>query len=337
MKRTTPTVKGPRRIFFICGLTLLLLLLFAGGFLFLAPLFERDRGEVVEGSADWMGQLPDHLKLNEINIPGTHDSAACFVQMAYFTKCQNKTISGQLQAGFRYLDIRLAVEKDRLILTHGSMRCKRDSQLMSSALYLEDVLQECRTFLQQHPTEAVLFCVKQESGEESTLDFQNLLHRYINTAPSVWLLTDSFPTLEEARGKLVLLRRYEDASGRGEQSGIDFRWEDQGNREQTELSLAQSRSAAFPLWVQDRYHYESDQKWTAFLEGLKQAPGGKDTLSLHFLSTAGSAFVGHPYGYAKDLNKRFLLYEGMPDTCAWVIMDFGTAPLAAKIYERNLP
>lgn len=335
MKGRLSTVSGGRRAVMILGLTVLLLLLFAGGYVFLAPIFERDRGETVAGSADWMASLPDDARLNELSIPGTHDSAAAYVEMAYFAKCQSKPILKQLEAGFRYLDIRLAVDKDKLILTHGSMRCKKGNQIFSTNLYLEDVLDECRSFLREHPGETVLFAVKQEDGSESVKEFQQMLHRYINTAPSVWLLTDRFPTLEEARGKLVLLRRYEDEAGFGEESGIPLIWKDQGNKENTELNTAEEPNGSYTLWVQDRYKYQSDEKWAAFREGIKNAEYNENTAVLNFLSTSGNGKVGHPYGYAKDLNKRLLMYQGLPDKTGWVILDFGTAPLAAMIYAQN--
>ena len=335
MKGRLSTVSGFRRVLMILGLTFLLVLLIGGGYVFLAPVFEKDRSEVVEGSADWMSLLPDDARLNELSVPGTHSSAAAFVQMAYLAKSQSKSILRQLEAGFRYLDIRLAVEKDRLVLTHGSMRCKKGNQIFSTFLYLEDVLDECRSFLRTHPGETVLFVVKQEDGDESVAEFQQILHRYINTAPSVWLLTDRIPTLGEARGNLVLLRRYEDEAGIGEESGIPFRWADQGNKEDTAPNTAAEQNPGFTLWVQDRYKYASDAKWTAFTEGIRKAEYGKDTVALHFLSTGGSGSVGHPYHYAKDLNGRLLMYQGLPDSVGWVILDFGTAPLAEKIYAQN--
>ena len=337
MKGRLSTVSGGRRVVMILGLILLLVLLLGGGYLFLAPVFEKDKGETVEGSADWMASLPDDARLNELAIPGTHNSAAAFVQMAYFNKCQSKSILKQLEAGFRYLDIRLAVEKDKLVLTSGSSRCKKGSQIFSSNLYLEDVLEECRSFLRAHPGETVLFAVMQEDGKESVKEFQEILHRYINTAPSVWLLTDRFPTLEDARGKLVLLRRYEDEAGFGEESGIPLLWASQGNTDNTALNTVAEPNGSYTLWVQDRYKYQSDEKWAAFREGLKNAEYNGNTAVLHFLSTRGSGNLSHPYGYAKDLNQRLLMYQGLPEKVGWVILDFGTAPLAALIYGQNQP
>ena len=86
MKGRISTVSGARRFVMILGLFFLLVLLLGGGYIFLAPVFEKDKGEVVEGSADWMSLLPDDARLNELSIPGTHDAAAAYVQMAYFAR-----------------------------------------------------------------------------------------------------------------------------------------------------------------------------------------------------------------------------------------------------------
>ena len=330
--------RGIKRIFMILGLTLLLAMLFVGGFIFIAPFFEVDDNVVVEGSENWMAALPDHLKLNEITIPGTHNSGAVYCQMAYFTKCQSKNILSQLKAGFRYLDIGLAVKGEKLVFMHGSNQCKKDSMLFSSPLYLENVLEVCRSFLKDHPTETILFAVKQEHGSESVADFQNLLARYINAAPSYWLLTDTFPTLEEARGKLVLLRRFEDEADLGEDSGIPLIWKNQGDKENTTLHGEAQDNGFYTLYVQDRYVYQKEEKWAAFQSGLafakEQAAAGSGSLSLHFLSTQGPSSLGHPYRFAKALNEK-LLTSVLPADPGWIVLDFGTAPLAEHIYRLN--
>ena len=70
-------------------LALVLCLLLA---VFAVPLFETGDRSPVPGSADWMAQLPDELSLSEIVIPGTHDSATQYVQLAFFSKCQAMSI-----------------------------------------------------------------------------------------------------------------------------------------------------------------------------------------------------------------------------------------------------
>ena len=67
------------------------------------------QAKTADRSADWMADLDDGLRLNEIVLPGTHDSATQYVQLAFFSKCQALSIGEQLEAGYRYLDIRLGL------------------------------------------------------------------------------------------------------------------------------------------------------------------------------------------------------------------------------------
>ena len=67
--------------------------------LYIIPLTETEDKTVVEDSADWMAALGDDLPLGEVVLPGTHDSATKYVQLAFFSKCQVKDIGAQLEAG----------------------------------------------------------------------------------------------------------------------------------------------------------------------------------------------------------------------------------------------
>ena len=126
----------------VLALVLAMLLLFVLGVLIL-PLTEGADTAPVEGSADWMARLPDDTPLDAIVIPGTHDSATQYVQLAYFAKCQSLSIGEQLEAGFRYLDIRLGdADKGGVPrLMHGFTNCKRS--LLGGKLYLDAVLADC--------------------------------------------------------------------------------------------------------------------------------------------------------------------------------------------------
>ena len=83
------------------GYSILMGIFAAALLLYIIPLTETDKGETVVGAADWMAELPDELPLNQIVIPGTHDSATQFVTMAFFGKCQSKSIPRQLESGFQ--------------------------------------------------------------------------------------------------------------------------------------------------------------------------------------------------------------------------------------------
>ena len=307
-------------------------------FLFLAPLTERRDPAPIPGSSDWMSRLDDALPLNRIALPGTHDSGAQFAQLAYFSKCQASDIRTQLDDGFRYLDIRLGVtgegEDTRALFYHGFCRCRTGFFPWAPALDLETALQDCYGFLEEHPSETVLFTVKQEQGED-TAALQALLDKAIRQDPDKWLLTGRIPTLGEARGRLVLVRRYEDKAGLGDRSGLFLDWPDQGGRTDTGAHASSVELPWGRLLVQDRYKYETGEKWTAFLAGLAAGSQETDELRLHFLSTNGSPKFGHPFSYAKTLN-LFLEAEDLSAyPPSWIIVDFSDAGLACAVYSRN--
>ena len=333
-KSTTGSRRAPLRTLRRILLLLLALVLLAVLVMWIIPLTERDRSEAVSGSADWMAKVDGSLTLSELAIPGTHDSATQNVQLAFFSKCQAKDIRAQLDAGFRYLDIRLGADGDRLKLMHGFTSCKTGPMPWSGALYLDDVLAQCYAFLREHPGETILFAVKQEHGDETVANFQALLDKYVSADRDMWLLTDTMPTLDEARGRLVLLRRYADEGSYGVDAGLPLLWADQGGTENLALSTEATDNGSYTLWVQDRFEYDTEHKWTAFLGGLRTAPGTSEECYLNFLSTKGTAAYGHPYQFAKTLNAR-LLDQPLAQGSGWVVVDFGTAQLAEHVYSAN--
>ena len=93
--------------------------------MYLIPAFETVDHTPAEDSADWMSRLPDELPISQITLPGSHDSATQHVQLAFFSKCQALRIGEQLDAGFRYLDIRLALDGEVLRFVHGFTKCRK--------------------------------------------------------------------------------------------------------------------------------------------------------------------------------------------------------------------
>lgn len=101
---------------------------------------------------NWMIDIPDTTKISDITIPGTHDSCAFRVQYPFFSKCQSKTITKQLNSGIRYLDIRVEKDGERLKLVHDIADCKNPENKREK-LYLDDVISDCKSFLKQNPSE----------------------------------------------------------------------------------------------------------------------------------------------------------------------------------------
>jgi len=310
-------------------------LVIAAAFFFL-PLTETVDTTPVEGSADWMKELDGELPLNQIVLPGSHDSATQYVQLAFFSKCQALSIEEQLEAGCRYLDIRLGVDghNDTFKLMHGFTNCRTSPFNPVDKLYLDDLLDDCYAFLKKHPTETVVFAVKQEHGKDSVAVFESMLNSYIREDADMWLLTDSIPTLDEARGKLVLMRRYEDEGGLEARSGIPLIWADQKGAKDTRPNVVAEKNDFYTLYVQDRFEYDTEAKWEAFTKGMamaeKRAKDGDVILS--FLSTKGSLTYGHPRQFANVLNPRLAELDSLS---GWVVVDFLSPKLAETIYSHN--
>ena len=317
------------------GFVLAVVLVIAAAFFFL-PLTETVDTTPVEGSADWMSELDGDLPLNQIVLPGSHDSATQYVQLAFFSKCQALSIEEQLEAGCRYLDIRLGVDghNDTFKLMHGFTNCRTSPFNPVDKLYLDDLLDDCYAFLKKHPTETVVFAVKQEHGKDSVAVFESMLNSYIREDADRWLLTDTIPTLDEARGKLVLMRRYEDEGGLEARSGIPLIWADQKGAKDTRPNVVAEKNDFYTLYVQDRFEYDTEAKWEAFTKGMamaeKRAKDGDVILS--FLSTKGSLTYGHPRQFANELNPRL---EELDSLSGWVVVDFLSPKLAEAIYQHN--
>ncbi len=331
------TARQKRRFSDVVLSFVFIVLLIACVAVFIFPYAER-AGGAVAGSADWMKTLDDGLYLSELTLPGTHDSATRFVGLPLFSRCQSSSVANQLEDGFRYLDIRLGVcEKDgeeRLALMHGFTYCHSSIWPWSERLYFDDVLKSCADFLKAHPSETVIIAVKQEHGSESVKELQALISRAFAQYPALLLTTDTMPTLGEARGSVVLMRRYDDEAGFGAAAGLPLIWTDQGGHKDVNLGKVTAASGALELTVQDRFEYDEIDKWAVFEDCLGARGSAKNAVCLNFLSTKGTLKYGHPYYFAARLN-RHLVRHDIPKNSGWIVVDFGNAEAAQHIYSVN--
>ena len=309
----------------IAGILILALLLVIA--LAVIPLTERVPNAPAAGAGDWMAALPDDRVISEITIPGTHDCASQNAQLGFITKCQALDAAQQLNIGARYLDIRLGAVDGALKLYHGFTKCKASPLPWAAQIDLEDVLRDCYAFLDAHPGETILFAVKQEHGSLSDAEFDALVQGYVQRDPERWLTPDAIPTLGEARGKLVLLRRYEGA-------GLSLLWANQNGHDDVSLNTVAEDNGSYTLWVQDRYEYGTADKWNAFLAGLDAAQTDGESAAVHFLSTKGTLPQGHPWFFARRLNPQLLALDPA-QLGGWIVVDFLTPELAQAIYSVN--
>jgi 1-phosphatidylinositol phosphodiesterase len=217
-----------------------------------------DGGFVVETDAgtftasNWMGAFPGSTSVADLSVPGTHDTGAT-IDMAGTTgttKCQNLTVAEQLAAGVRYFDIRVQNLSNQFEVYHLTV----DQQLSFAS-----VLESVSTFLSANPTETLIMSVKEETPDpqtKSTNSFEQTFDTYTAQNPSLWYLDDTIPTLAQARGKIVLLRRFSAATT---PTGIDVTaWNSEA---QTTFTIANGDAT---LQIQDDYQITDDgSKWTA--------------------------------------------------------------------------
>ena len=290
--------------------------------------------------SDWMSPLGDDRPLSLINIPGTHDSATRYIFPDYFLQDQDTGILQQLENGYRYLDVRVALDKDRrgLEMIHAFGTCRTGPAVWSKALTFDDLVADTLAFLDAHPGETVIFCVKPERSSDDASYIRGLLANKVAQAPERWFVENRIPTLGEARGRIVLCRRYDDLTGTGIGfvHGLDFYWTDQGGETVLENPVAAEGNGAFTLAVQDRYHYGVEDKWNAVLYTLRNTSASEDTFCLNFLSTAQGT-LPHPRKFAAQLNQRFLATELTAGTPYGIIpFDFADTDLARAVIDTNL-
>lgn len=293
-------------------------------------------------AVNWMENIPDETKLSSMSIPGTHDSCTQNVDMRYIFQCQDASIATQLKYGYRYLDMRLVLEKrsgqETLVLKHNIARCKVSNSPFARTLTLADVLKDVYAFLDEHPSETVIMCMKAENSKDDVAAVQKALYKMIDQASERWYLKNEIPTMGAVRGRIVLATRFDDKLQVGsDRCGLYFGWEDQGDRtvltDPTAESVINGRET---LCVQDRYNYDVGDKITAIRTCLDSSHAADDTFFLNFTSTSGSGAVGHPKEYAKDINLDLYAYEWEAGKAyGVVIVDFGPKKIAEKIYGTN--
>ncbi|XP_015271991.1 PREDICTED: 1-phosphatidylinositol phosphodiesterase-like [Gekko japonicus] len=252
---------------------------------------------------DWMSDLPDHLSISRISIPGTHDTMSLFGGSNI--RCQSWPLEAQLEAGIRFLDIRCKLEEGHFLIYHVNTYQEAD---------FSTVLKVTLSFLKRHPRETVLMRVKEELPILPDADFGPRLRRYLDEEGQgqVWV-KEAIPTLGEARGKIVILEELEN-----EILGVPYE----------------------ALSVGDSWHVLSaESKWDRVLEHLDTAETTSHA-TLHLTFCSGNGLFTNPEELAQDINQR--CYEhlkaqaGKAGRWGVVIMDFPGAGLIRNIVESNL-
>lgn len=157
----------------------------------------------------WMKYVDDNKFLDDLSIPGTHDSGTCSVDndtepQSSQVKCQQDYIPTQLLEGIRYFDIRLGKGDDPGI-DHGIFYLlKKDGNY----LHLSDVIGYFKTFLNENPSEALIMLASRGNDEATDESITTAFAKVMADNPNLFYTSSHVPTLGKVRGKIVLLRRF---------------------------------------------------------------------------------------------------------------------------------
>ena len=253
--------------------------------------------------ADWMQGLDGQIQLSQLSIPGTHDTCALLNGFSFgFAKCQSWSLSSQLEAGIRFLDIRCRHRSNRFEIYHG---------VIDQKISFSEVLEVCVDFLETHPGECLLMSVKEESkAEQVSRSFKETFEEEIKNCRDLWVLNSSKVNLDQARGKIILLDRVGNLGG---------------------LSWSQ-------MSKQDDYQALPDikkEKITRQFDRTEQ--GDPDQWFLNYSSGTVPRQLLNPAAYASQVNPFVLEEVGKRKgkRLGVVIMDFPGDELLQSIIHRN--
>ena len=233
-------------------------------------------------AVNWMENVPDETKLSSMSIPGTHDSCTQNVDALYLpvSGCEHRHAA----------QIRLPLSRHapgaRKRSGQGDARAQAQHRQMQSlrlpfsrTLTLADVLKDVYAFLDEHPSETVILCMKAENSKDDVAAVQKALYKMIDQASERWYLKNEIPSLGAVRGRIVLATRFDDKLPVGsDRCGLYFGWTDQGDRtildDPTADSVINGRET---LCVQDRYNFDVGDKITAIRTCLDSSHAANDT------------------------------------------------------------
>jgi len=285
---------------------------------------KRKRQLLKKEPAIWMKDIDGTKELFSLNLPGSHNSCALYDFLIESTAAtQTLTLKEQLDSGIRCVDIRPYHELDGSFTIHHTVADQH--------MTYDEVLQICYQFLSDHPTETIIFAVYNENREDKELEnIISCIRAGISKNPEYWLysveedkskLTSNI-TLDEARGKLVLIKRFEDAmSDYGLYEETDFYYNEPGST--SNLDTAWNKRYEMLEYVRNGNNTLYGNLWiSGYYEGAFGIPNIKKM----------SNIVNPKFSeYLDNLDKSLEYHFGMIsyDHVSWEITE--------KIYSLNFP
>lgn len=267
-------------------------------------------------SVTWMKQLDDKTLVNEMVIPGSHDSGAMHSIFDVAGKCQDLSIKSQLKIGVRFLDIRLRLKNNELEVVHSFVEQK---------ISFKSVLEDISYYISNNKSEFIIISIKQDEDPiNSTINFDEKVINDLSKYNSIVFYNFLPKTLGEARGKIFILNRFTNKEV-GMPAYSD--WLDS-----TTFDLDN-------LYVQDNYCVNDfETKKNDIINAFNYSSGERHKIVLNFTSCyLDNAFPPSYAGtIAKDVNKWLNKYLDENEISSGIIiMDFVTEELVKKVFMEN--
>lgn len=288
----------------------------------------------------WMKYVDGNKYLDELSIPGTHDSSTCSVDndtepQTSLAKCQQDYIPTQLLEGIRYFDIRLGKGDDPGI-DHGIFYLlKKDGHF----LHLSDVIRYFKKFLNENPSEALIMLASRGNDEATDESITTAFAKVMADNPNLFYTSGHVPTLGEVRGKIVLLRRFGLAgnSVSGHTWGLDLtQWDDKIKAHSGQSMCLVQDARGFEaigetgneepyctkVYAQDKYKLTGTDKLSWVDNALKETTGRtrnkvdvvddagatvqvqERCWSINYTSCTGLSHGGNPFTSARVVNEH---------------------------------
>ncbi len=301
-------------------------------------LFGSDREEL-----NWMKSIPDTALLSEVNLPGTHDTGAMAVVQdmngildnTSVTKCQKHYFEEQLVTGVRSFDVRCnatasSTTVDDVMIVHGSSLIQCYDRY-GARLSLGNILYLSQQFLKSHPSETIVLLVKPDAGTHE--DLARTLKAYIEQNPNLFWQSNTVPTMRQARGKIVLLRRFEtNASNAMTAFGPDLtNWDDQDYGAVKGLIKLPGTTGS-TVYIQDAYQQTGGAKKEYISGAMTQSASvPKDAYIYNYTSCT----LGFVIDTTRDINAWFYGQNLSGKRLGNVMLNYSDLMLNQKIYRSN--
>lgn len=274
----------------------------------------------------WMSQIDGSKYVSEISIPGSHDSCALYEPLESISRCQTYTVKDQLEMGVRFLDIRVFMLLGKDQISHG---------VILQGQRFRDIVKTCIDFLEENPGETILFSVKEEQVVLSDQNVADLISEIIAEDESKWFTENRIPTLDEVRGKIVLINRYSSRQYKGIMATAFDGW-----KNNTSFDIAHWY---YTIHVQDHYEMKTEQdietKWqeaTKLFDMCREEDDWQSNLYINFLS-GNIGLISDIAAVSDVMNPRFAEYVSKTGKGSYgvVVADFVTPEMCEAIIDTN--